>query len=211
MAALVATVLLLASCSPERGGSEDEDRDWHPRTSVSLACDGIIEREPGVEVKSKLNRAEIYERKPEDEISAAGRESIGDSTNSNLSSICKIYRGVGEENSAIRIDFRRMGNPPPIGSPSREKGKAYLMGSSTIVREKGEYMTLDSLCRLPALTDEAGEENSVHLFMVDDLGLSTRTRALILASAAEKVSSGMGCVNDFHYGENPELEEVSGK
>lgn len=191
----LASVMTLLSSSCDKEGDDEASRGKYPEVSVPYACQGIFNGDPADEIRHHAKDGKIYEVKPRTRIEEEAGKSLDGSAGSNTATICKIYEGFSESDSLIGIDFRRESGPPPILKNSTKEEDVYTTENKTLIREKDDTVRFDTLCRIPDSTGGLHAENNIHLFMEDEIGLSTEVRVRILASAAEKASAGLGCTN----------------
>jgi len=206
IASAVGMTLIVSSCSA--GREEAKERPRYPEVSVENACDGIFKGRPAAEIKKATERGKVYQIRPEESIEKEAEGAIDDSPSSNISIICSIRGELSETDPLIEINFRRQNGPPPLSARGSSEEKSYLLGERAVLREDGKTVRFDTLCRIPELADNFGEKNTIHLFMVDEVDLTIEIRANILASAAEKASSGLGCVNEVRFPEGENLKEI---
>lgn len=201
-----------SSCGPgmEESTSEKTSAEY-PAIPLGRACDSIIPKVSAVEVSSHLGTGEVREENPGESIEEKAREAFEEGHDSDFTLVCRFYAEVDGEEMGMSVDFRRESGAPPNLRNSTPPWTVYRVSNKTLLREKENITHLDVLCLTPEPSGGARKENTISLSMTEDMGVSSATKAGILATAAEKIASGLECANDVSFSDTPEISPLPRK
>ncbi|WP_146252285.1 hypothetical protein [Streptomyces carminius] len=202
----------VSSCSSggDERASEEPSTDY-PTVPLIRACDSILPKEAAVEIRSSLGIDEVRVEKTEGSIEEKAREAFDEGHDSDFTLVCRFYTEIEDEEVGMSVDFRRENGAPPTLHNSEPSWTFYRIGKNALLRENENITHLDTLCLTPGSPGDSDRENTISLSLTEDMGISSKAKASILAATAEKVASGLRCTNNVSFPSEPKITPLPQK